>query len=42
VKGGRGDFIVTVDGEEVWNKNRSGRGFPDPDELVEDLRADRA
>lgn len=38
VRGGRGDFIVTVDGRELWNKNASGRGFPEPEQIVEQLR----
>ncbi len=41
VEGGRGDFIVTVDGAVVWNKREMGGEFPDPDALVEDLREAR-
>lgn len=32
--GGRGDFVVTVDGRLLWDKkNREGR-FPEPAEIV--------
>lgn len=41
VKGGGGDFIVTVDGHrELWNKNASGRGFPDGEEIIDLLSDD--
>jgi predicted Rdx family selenoprotein len=36
--GGRGDFIVTADGRELWNKRRMGDQFPDEDAIVEMLR----
>ncbi|MCB9878172.1 MAG: SelT/SelW/SelH family protein [Planctomycetes bacterium] len=36
--GGRGDFIVTVDGHQVWNKKQmDDPRFPDPGEVVEIL-----
>lgn len=35
-RGGRGDFIVTVDGDVVWDKHKDG-GFPDDAELVAEL-----
>lgn len=37
VDGGRGDFIVTADGREVWNKKATGLGFPDEEDIVADL-----
>jgi len=38
--GGRGDFVVTVDGRLLWDKRgREGR-FPEPDEILAKL-ADR-
>jgi predicted Rdx family selenoprotein len=36
--GGRGDFIVTRDGEQLWNKRQMGDEFPDEDAIVEALR----
>ena len=36
--GGRGDFIVTADGRELWNKRQMGGAFPDEETLVEALR----
>lgn len=39
VPGGRGDFIVTVDGERVWDKRAMGDEFPDEERLVAQLRA---
>ena len=36
--GGRGDFIVTADGRELWNKRQMGDEFPDEDAMVEALR----
>lgn len=38
VRGGGGDFIVTVDGRELWNKRASGRGFPEPEVILEQMR----
>lgn len=35
--GGRGDFIVTRDGEQLWNKRQMGDEFPDEDAIVEAL-----
>lgn len=37
--GGRGDFIVTADGRELWNKRQMGNEFPDDDAIVAALRA---
>lgn len=37
VPGGRGDFIVTVDGVERWNKRQMGDEFPDPRLLIDQL-----
>ncbi|MBL8735508.1 MAG: Rdx family protein [Planctomycetes bacterium] len=35
--GGRGDFVVTVDGRLLWDKRgREGR-FPEPDEILAKL-----
>jgi predicted Rdx family selenoprotein len=36
--GGRGDFIVTADGRELWNKRQMGDEFPNEDAIVEALR----
>ncbi|MGC6487290.1 MAG: Rdx family protein [Planctomycetota bacterium] len=36
--GGRGDFIVTADGREVWNKKRHAeQRFPEHDEVLAQL-----
>lgn len=36
--GGRGDFVVTVDGRMLWDKRgREGR-FPEPAEILDRLR----
>ncbi|MBK6684467.1 MAG: Rdx family protein [Deltaproteobacteria bacterium] len=37
VPGGRGDFIVTVDGRERWNKRQMDDEFPDPQALIAEL-----
>lgn len=37
--GGRGDFIVTVDGRKLWDKRAQGNEFPEEDALLEELRA---
>ena len=37
IDGGRGDFIVKADGVELWNKNASGRGFPEHSQILERL-----
>ena len=37
VGGGRGDFIVTVDGDELWNKRQVG-DFPDEGHILQLLR----
>jgi len=39
IRGGGGDYIVIVDGEELWNKKSSGRGFPDEGVLVDEIVA---
>ena len=36
--GGRGDFIVTADGRELWNKRQMGDEFPEEDDIVQALR----
>jgi predicted Rdx family selenoprotein len=36
VRGGKGDFIVTVDGKVVWNKKLSG-SFPSYADLAPQL-----
>jgi predicted Rdx family selenoprotein len=36
--GGRGDFIVTVDGRELWNKRQMDDEFPDEDAILTALR----
>ena len=36
--GGKGDFIVTADGRELWNKNaHPDRRFPEHDEVLAQL-----
>ena len=37
VRGGRGDFIVSADGDVLWNKRMEG-GFPDEAAMVEKIR----
>ncbi|PIE23215.1 MAG: hypothetical protein CSA62_08365 [Planctomycetota bacterium] len=37
VKGSGGDFIVEVDGQEIWNKNAMGDQFPNEEELADRL-----
>lgn len=34
VEGGRGDFIVTADGRELWNKRAMGDEFPEHDVIL--------
>lgn len=36
--GGRGDFIVTVDGRELWNKRAMDDEFPDEQHIVRALK----
>ncbi|MCC6782668.1 MAG: Rdx family protein [Planctomycetes bacterium] len=36
--GGRGDFIVTVDGRQLWDKKRQGDQFPEPKVIVAAIR----
>ena len=38
IKGGGGEFIVTVDGRKVFSKKEVGR-FPEHDEVVEAIEA---
>jgi selenoprotein W-related protein len=38
VRGGRGDFIVQVDGALLWDKKARG-GFPDDAAIVQQLRS---
>lgn len=35
--GRRGDFIVTCDGAQLWNKRKMGDEFPDDDAILEAL-----
>jgi len=37
VPGGRGDFVVTADGSQLWDKRRMGDEFPDPAAIIEKL-----
>lgn len=38
--GGRGDFLVTVDGNLLWDKKRrNGDRFPEPAEILSQLTA---
>lgn len=39
IPGGRGDFIVTADGRELWNKRAMDDEFPEPSAIVAKLRA---
>jgi predicted Rdx family selenoprotein len=39
VAGGRGDFIVDVDGRRLWDKRRMGDEFPDEAELTARIAA---
>lgn len=40
VRGGKGDFIVTVDGKEIWNKlSHPEHRFPEHDEILAKLAA---
>jgi predicted Rdx family selenoprotein len=41
VPGGKGDFIVTVDGQQIWNKRRMNDDFPDERVLLEGLALGR-
>lgn len=36
--GGRGDFIVKVDGKELWNKRKMDDEFPEEDAIVDRIR----
>ncbi len=38
IKGGGGEFIVTVDGDRIFSKKEVGR-FPEHDEIVEKMKA---
>ncbi|MCK5943724.1 MAG: Rdx family protein [Planctomycetes bacterium] len=40
IAGGKGDFIVKVDGRELWNKRSHPEGrFPEHDEILSQLGA---
>jgi hypothetical protein len=39
VKGGKGDFIVTTDGRQLWNKRAMGDEFPEESAIVAQLKA---
>ena len=34
VPGGKGDFIVKVDGREIWNKRKMGDQFPAEQQII--------
>jgi len=34
IEGGRGDFIVAVDGRELWNKKQMDNQFPEHDVIL--------
>lgn len=36
--GGRGDFIVTVDGKKLWDKRRMDDEFPEPAVILAKMR----
>jgi predicted Rdx family selenoprotein len=38
IKGGKGAFIVTADGQQIWNKREMGDEFPDEDKLVLEMK----
>lgn len=38
VEGGRGDFIVDVDGRVIWDKRNTEGRFPEPEEILARLR----
>lgn len=38
IKGSRGAFNVTVDGNEVWNKHEMNDEYPNEDQLVASLK----
>jgi len=38
IRGGRGAFIVTADGREIWNKHEMRGEFPDEDRLVATMK----
>ncbi len=37
IEGGKGDFIVKVDGVELWNKKQMGNEFPEPEVILEKM-----
>jgi len=37
VGGGRGDFIVTVDSDSIWDKRTMGDKFPDESDIVSEV-----
>ena len=39
IEGGKGDFIVQVDGKEVWNKREMNDEFPEHSVILEKLPA---
>jgi len=38
IEGGRGDFIVTADGVELWNKRQMEDEFPEPETILAKLK----
>lgn len=38
IEGGRGDFIVTADGTELWNKRQMGDEFPEHGVILQRLQ----
>lgn len=35
IRGSSGVYTIIADGEELWNKQASGRGFPDESVMVD-------
>lgn len=38
IEGGRGDFIVTVDGKQLWHKREMDDEFPEESAILAKLR----
>jgi hypothetical protein len=39
LEGGKGDFIVKVDGRELWNKKQMGNQFPAEDQILAQIQS---
>lgn len=37
--GGKGDFIVTMDGRKLWDKRAMGDEFPEPKQVLDKMKA---